>query len=122
MRRKIVAGNWKMNNDQNESNILIHSVIKQNSENSSCNIYVSPSFPFLKDAVLTCSKSNIKVLSQNVSHLTNGALTGDVSCTMLKSIGINSVIIGSVLVISFAFIMINIFVDYIYKYLDPRIT
>ena len=31
------------------------------------------------------------------------------------------VIIGSVLVISFAFIMINIFVDYIYKYLDPRI-
>ena len=94
MRRKIVAGNWKMNNDQNESNILIHSVIKQNSENSSCNIYVSPSFPFLKDAVFTCNKSNIKVLSQNVSHLTNGALTGDVSCTMLKSIGINSVIIG----------------------------
>ena len=32
------------------------------------------------------------------------------------------VIIGSVLVISFAFIMINIFVDYLYKYLDPRIT
>ena len=32
------------------------------------------------------------------------------------------VIIGSVLVVSFAFIMINIFVDYIYKYLDPRIT
>ena len=32
------------------------------------------------------------------------------------------VIIGSVLVIRFAFIMINIFVDYVYKYLDPRIT
>ena len=94
MRRKIVAGNWKMNNDQNESNILIRSVIEQNSKNNSCNIYVSPSFPFLKDAVLNCSKSNIKVLSQNVSHLTNGALTGDVSCTMLKSIGVNSVIIG----------------------------
>ena len=94
MRRKIVAGNWKMNNDQSESNILIHSIIEQSSEKTSCNIYVSPSFPFLKDAVLTCSKSNIKVLSQNVSHLTNGALTGDVSCTMLKSIGVNSVIIG----------------------------
>ena len=94
MRRKIVAGNWKMNNDQNESNILIRSVIEQNSKNNSCNIYVSPSFPFLKDAVLNCSKSNIKVLSQNVSHLTNGALTGEVSCTMLKSIGVNSVIIG----------------------------
>ena len=83
-----------MNNDQNESNILIRSVIEQNSKNNSCNIYVSPSFPFLKDAVLNCSKSSIKVLSQNVSHLTNGALTGDVSCTMLKSIGVNSVIIG----------------------------
>jgi peptide/nickel transport system permease protein len=32
------------------------------------------------------------------------------------------VIIGSVIVISFSFIMINIFVDYIYKILDPRIT
>ena len=94
MRRKIVAGNWKMNNDQSESNVLIHSIIEQSSKNTSCNIYVSPSFPFLKDAALTCSKSNIKVLSQNVSHLSSGALTGDVSCTMLKSIGVNSVIIG----------------------------
>ena len=42
MRRKIVAGNWKMNNDQNESNILINAVIEKNSENCSCNIYVSP--------------------------------------------------------------------------------
>ena len=40
MRRKIVAGNWKMNNNQSESNILIHSIIEKKSENSSCKIYV----------------------------------------------------------------------------------
>ena len=59
MRRKIVAGNWKMNNDQSESNILIHSIIEKSSENTSCNIYISPSFPFLKDAALTLSLIHI---------------------------------------------------------------
>ena len=32
------------------------------------------------------------------------------------------VIIGAVIVVSFSFIMINIFVDYVYKFLDPRIS
>ena len=94
MRRKIVAGNWKMNNNLSESISLIDSIIEMNNSNNNCEVYVSPSFPFLKDAKVKCNSTEIKVLAQNVSHLAKGALTGDVSCSMLQSIDINSVIIG----------------------------
>jgi len=94
MRKKIVAGNWKMNNDENESHKLIHSIIEKNVNNNNSEIYISPSFPFLKDAIKLCENTNIKILAQNVSHQSEGAFTGDVSCKMLKSIGVNSVIIG----------------------------
>ena len=94
MRRKIVAGNWKMNNDLNQSMSLIDSVIENSAGITNCELYLSPSFPFLRDSKIKCEPTNIKVLAQNVSHLEKGALTGDVSCDMLKSININSVIIG----------------------------
>ena len=94
MRRKIVAGNWKMNNNLSESISLIDSIIEMNNSNNNCEVYVSPSFPFLNDAKVKCNSTEIKVLAQNVSHLAKGALTGDVSCSMLQSIDINSVIIG----------------------------
>ena len=94
MRRKIVAGNWKMNNDLNQSMSLIDSVIENSEGITNCELYLSPSFPFLRDSKIKCEPTNIKVLAQNVSHLEKGALTGDVSCDMLKSININSVIIG----------------------------
>ena len=94
MRRKIVAGNWKMNNDEKESHELINSIIEKNSKNKNCEIYISPSFPFLKDAKELCNNTNINIMAQNVSHISSGALTGDVSFKMLKSIGVSSVIIG----------------------------
>ena len=94
MRRKIVAGNWKMNNDEKESRELINSIIEKNSKNKNCEIYISPSFPFLKDAKELCNNTNINIMAQNVSHISSGALTGDVSFKMLKSIGVSSVIIG----------------------------
>ena len=94
MRRKIVAGNWKMNNNMSQTNSLIDSVIKKINFDTNCEVYLSPSFPFLKDAKIKCNSSNVKVLAQNVSHHEKGALTGDVSCDMLQSIEISSVIIG----------------------------
>ena len=94
MRRKIIAGNWKMNNDEKESHELINSIIEKNSNNKNCEIYISPSFPFLKDAKELCNNTNINIMAQNVSHISSGALTGDVSFKMLKSIGVSSVIIG----------------------------
>ena len=83
-----------MNNNLSESISLIDSIIEKNNSNNNCEVYVSPSFPFLNDVKVKCNSTEIKVLAQNVSHLAKGALTGDVSCSMLQSIDINSVIIG----------------------------
>ena len=47
MRKKVVAGNWKMNNDLIMSNDLIKAIkLKLNKENNT-DVYISPSFPFL---------------------------------------------------------------------------
>jgi triosephosphate isomerase len=94
MRRKIIAGNWKMNNNLSETTSLVDSIIKNNSDNKNCEVYLSPSFPFLRDSNIKCKKSNIKILAQNISHMSKGALTGEVSTEMLESIEVKSVIVG----------------------------
>ena len=94
MRRKIVAGNWKMNNNLSETTSLIDSIIKNNTDNNDSEIYLSPSFPFLRDSNIKCKSSKIKILAQNVSHMSKGAFTGEVSCEMLQSIDVKSVIVG----------------------------
>ena len=93
MRRKIVAGNWKMNNSLKESTGLVKEIIKKNNSYN-CEVYVAPAFPFLNDVSVISNSSQIKVLAQNVSSKSNGAFTGEVSVDMLKSINIKSVIIG----------------------------
>ena len=93
MRRKIIAGNWKMNKDLKESTSLVQEIIQKN-KSFNCEVYVAPAFPFLNEVSLFSSSSQIKILAQNVSNKTSGALTGEVSIDMLKSINIESVIIG----------------------------
>ena len=94
MRKKVVAGNWKMNNDLIMSNDLIRAIkLKLNKENNT-DIFISPSFPFLNESIKHCEGTKIKVLAQNVNENKSGAYTGEVSLSMLKSIGIDSVIIG----------------------------
>ena len=83
-----------MNNDLIMSNDLIKEIkLKLNKENDA-DIYISPSFPFLNESIKQCEGTKIKVLAQNVNENKNGAYTGEVSLSMLKSIGIDSVLIG----------------------------
>lgn len=93
MRRKIIAGNWKMNNNLNSSISLINS-ISHKIQSKTCEVYVAPSFPFFTEIQNKCHLDDVKILAQNVSHFSEGAFTGEVSCDMLKSVGVNSVIIG----------------------------
>ena len=79
MRKKIVAGNWKMNNSLNETINLV---------------MIAPSFPFLKTAVDQLKDVNIEVVAQNINDNKSGAFTGEVSIDMLKSIGVDSTLIG----------------------------
>jgi triosephosphate isomerase len=94
MRKKIVAGNWKMNNDLFMTKDLIHSIKSKLNNNFNTEVFISPSFPFLLEAKKNCNNTKINVTAQNINENESGAYTGEVSSSMLKSIGVNSVIIG----------------------------
>ena len=93
MRKKIVAGNWKMNNGLSETIELIND-LKQNLSNSDVKVMIAPSYPFLKTAVDQVGDGSIEVISQNINDNKSGAYTGEVSIDMLKSIGVNTTLIG----------------------------
>jgi len=93
MRKKIVAGNWKMNNGLSETIDLIND-LKQNLSDSDVKVMIAPSYPFLKTAVDQVGDGSIEVISQNINDNKSGAYTGEVSIDMLNSIGVNTTLIG----------------------------
>ena len=98
MRKKIVAGNWKMNKDFNDACVLIESVVSgvNNSTLSEDQlVIIAPPFPFLALAVkLTEETKYISVAAQNCHSEEKGAFTGEVSALMISSTGTQYVIIG----------------------------
>ncbi|WOC40648.1 triose-phosphate isomerase [Polaribacter sp. HL-MS24] len=96
MRTKIVAGNWKMNNDKQETKVLIEQ-LQDSIENLSLEntrVLVAPTFVNLSSAVALANNSKIEVVAQNMHQAANGAFTGEISAAMLKSVGVHSVILG----------------------------
>ena len=93
MRKKIVIGNWKMNNDSFETKTLLNK-LKKYDFNNDVTIMVSPSFTNLQNSVIYLNDSKIEVIAQNVNESEKGAFTGEVSSSMLKSIGVSRSIIG----------------------------
>ncbi|MBM4171850.1 MAG: triose-phosphate isomerase [Ignavibacteria bacterium] len=95
MRNKVVAGNWKMNNDINESINLI-SAIKRDITDSCTNVKViiCPPFTSLDTASTLLKNSNLFLGAQNLHFAESGAYTGEISAEMLKNVGCEYVIIG----------------------------
>ena len=96
MRTKIVAGNWKLNNDKEESKNLIKDLKKAIKANELKNtrVIVAPTFVNLSYAVKAARRSKIEVVAQNMHQAANGAYTGEISADMLKAIGVQTVILG----------------------------
>ena len=96
MRKKIVAGNWKMNNNETESIQLIQGINEQISGESLDNtrVIVAPSFVNLSASLKASENTPIEVVAQNMHEAKSGAYTGEVSADMLKGLGIKTVIIG----------------------------
>ena len=95
MRKKIVAGNWKMNLDKSSSDNLVKEILDSTKENKSTLIVLSPPFIYLQQIVKDCqSRADILIAAQNCNANDNGAFTGEVSANMLESIGVDYVIIG----------------------------
>ncbi len=95
MRKKIIAANWKMNLNINETIDFIlnfKDIISNTTLN--CEIVICPPFTSLTIANELLKNSNIKLGAQNMHHEKSGAFTGEISCEMLKNMGCTFVIIG----------------------------
>ncbi len=93
MRKNIVAGNWKMNNNLPETEELI-SELKKFVQTSDTEVLIAPSYISLNSACEILNDTNIEVIAQNMHFAENGAFTGEISAEMLKSVGIKTVILG----------------------------
>ncbi len=93
MRKKIVAGNWKMNNDLSETEILLRE-LKNKIIPDAVSVMVAPTFVNLQTAVQLLEGTEIGVAAQNMYFEEKGAFTGEVSMSMLKGIGVDTVILG----------------------------
>ena len=96
MRSKIVAGNWKMNNDIKQTKSLIKGIRKaiKKLPLENTRVIVAPTYINLTSAIKRARKSAIEVIAQNMHQENSGAFTGEISADMLKSAGVKTVIIG----------------------------
>lgn len=97
MRQKIVAGNWKMNKTMEEANILaseVKGMVADEVKGSAIVILCTP-FPYLVPLKnLIGDDKRIFLAAQNCNDHESGAYTGEVSASMLASIGIPYVVLG----------------------------
>lgn len=91
MRKKIIAGNWKMNLLQHEANELVRSLSSQEVSKDIIRI-VFP--PFIYISELINATDNLYVGAQNFYPKESGAFTGEVSITQLKDLGVKYVLVG----------------------------
>ena len=95
MRKKVIAGNWKMNNDLTESQNLISKLTGGlSNQKLNCDVIICPPYTSLSEASTLIKNTPVKLGAQNMFFEDNGAYTGEISASMLKSVGCEYVIIG----------------------------
>lgn len=95
MRKKVIAGNWKMNKNLGES-ISLFKEIKLASINltGKVDVILCPPYTSLETGANLLKESLVKLGAQNMHFEESGAFTGEISASMLKSVGCEYVILG----------------------------
>ncbi len=93
MRAKIVAGNWKMNKNRDETEALL-AELSAKLPDTDAQVIVAPTFVNLDTSKRALESSAIGVSAQNMHFAENGAYTGEISADMLLNIGVDTVILG----------------------------
>ncbi len=93
MRKKVIAGNWKMNKLPNEAIDFIQK-LEPLVKNTKHEVILCVPYTDLFYCLLNTQNTNIKIGAQNMHFEEKGAYTGEISGSMLKSIGVEYVIIG----------------------------
>ncbi|GAA0446491.1 MAG: triose-phosphate isomerase [Bacillota bacterium] len=94
MRKKVIAGNWKMNKVSTEANQFVDEVGAKIPEDKNVEAIVCAPFPFLASLVDKTKDTNLKVAAQTMHYEESGAFTGEVSPVMLEDLGITHVVLG----------------------------
>lgn len=93
MRRKLVAGNWKMHGSK-AANAALLAELRSGEADLRCDVVLCPPFPFLSQVEQALHSSVIALGAQNLSEHALGAYTGEVSASMLLDCGCRYVLIG----------------------------
>ncbi|WP_195464552.1 triose-phosphate isomerase [Faecalispora jeddahensis] len=93
LRKAVIAGNWKMNKNPEETKALLAEVAPL-VKDAACEVVACVPFIDLPAAVEAAKGTNIKIGAQNCHWEESGAFTGEIAANMLTSIGVSYVIIG----------------------------
>ncbi|WP_373481512.1 triose-phosphate isomerase [Acetobacterium sp.] len=93
MRKPIIAGNWKMNNDIFETEKLMNTLLPLVA-GAEAEVVFCPTYLGLQKAVEMAKDSNVGIGAQNMHFEKSGAFTGEISGEMLQAIGVKYVLIG----------------------------
>lgn len=93
LRKAIVAGNWKMNNDRNAAKKLITELAPM-VKDAACEVVLCVPYTNLETALSLCEGTNMHIGAENCHWAKSGAFTGEISAEMLAELGVEYVIIG----------------------------
>ena len=94
MRKKIIAGNWKMNKTVEEAVELANELMRGYAEQTAVDMVLCPPFTSTKSVSDVVSDSQIRLGAQNMSAEDEGAFTGEIAHGMLKELFVRYVILG----------------------------
>lgn len=93
-RKKLIAGNWKMNKTSADAVALVGEIVATIGKQSDVDVVVCPPFTSLESVGRALEGSTVKLGAQNMHHEASGAFTGEISAQMLRSLFATHVILG----------------------------
>jgi triosephosphate isomerase len=93
-RRPLIAGNWKMHKTAAEAEEFVGELVPRLNLDGAVEVAVCPPFVALPAVVAALRATGVAVFAQNMHHEREGAYTGEVSAPMLRTAGVDGVILG----------------------------
>ena len=93
-RKKLIAGNWKMNKTSADASALVADIVNAVGRQTDVEVVVSPPFTSIEKVASGIEGSTVKLGAQNMHHEASGAFTGEISATMLRALFVTHVILG----------------------------
>ncbi len=94
IRKKLIAGNWKMNKTSSEATDLVADIVTEVGRSTDVDVVVCPPFTSLESVGKALDGSSVKLGAQNMHPERSGAYTGEVSAEMLRALFASYVILG----------------------------